>query len=129
MFCPNCGNQCNDNAVICVKCGCALRKQAANIPNCLPVKSRAVYIILWLLLGAFGVHNFYAGRVGLGVTELILMILNVLFFVLFFWTIICPILMILNVLFFWTIICPIIWFILWICDLFLLGENKVCSWE
>ena len=24
MYCPNCGNQVDDNAVVCLKCGCAL---------------------------------------------------------------------------------------------------------
>jgi TM2 domain-containing membrane protein YozV len=33
-------------------------------------KSRAIYILLALFLGIFGVHNFYAGRTGVGVAQL-----------------------------------------------------------
>lgn len=33
-------------------------------------KSRGTYIILALLLGFLGVHNFYAGRIGRGAIQL-----------------------------------------------------------
>lgn len=35
----------------------------------IPAKSRTVYVLLALLLGGLGVHNFYAGRVGVGVAQ------------------------------------------------------------
>ena len=35
-------------------------------------KSRFVYIMLALLFGAFGIHNFYAGHTGRGFLQLIL---------------------------------------------------------
>lgn len=38
-------------------------------------KSRGVYIILGLLLGLLGIHNFYAGRYGAGVVQLLLTLL------------------------------------------------------
>jgi TM2 domain-containing membrane protein YozV len=34
-------------------------------------KSRGVYIVLGLIFGCFGFHNFYAGRNGCGVIQLI----------------------------------------------------------
>lgn len=34
-------------------------------------KSRGVYIILGLFLGLLGIHNFYAGRLGIGVAQLL----------------------------------------------------------
>lgn len=34
--------------------------------------SRGIYIILGLFLGCFGIHNFYAGRYGVGATQLII---------------------------------------------------------
>jgi TM2 domain-containing membrane protein YozV len=37
-----------------------------------PTKSRGVYIILGLLLGCLGIHNFYAGYNGKGATQLII---------------------------------------------------------
>ena len=33
MFCSNCGAQINDQAVVCVKCGCAVSKAVASAPN------------------------------------------------------------------------------------------------
>lgn len=41
-------------------------------------KSIAVAYVLWFFLGGLGAHNFYLGRNGVAVTQLILMILGVL---------------------------------------------------
>lgn len=38
-------------------------------------KSRGVYIVLGILLGTLGVHNFYSGRYGLGVAQLAITLL------------------------------------------------------
>lgn len=38
-------------------------------------KSRGVYIILGLLFGCLGIHNFYAGYVGRGAAQLIITVL------------------------------------------------------
>lgn len=38
-------------------------------------KSRGVYIILGILLGLFGIHNFYAGYYGRGAAQLIITVL------------------------------------------------------
>jgi len=46
-------------------------------------KSRTIYIILGLLVGILGIHNFYANRKAQGAAQLI-------FFLMFFWTIIVP---------------------------------------
>jgi len=54
-------------------------------------KSRGVYIILALLLGLIGIHNFYIGRYGSGAFQLI-------FTVALGWTIIAPIFVFLIVL-------------------------------
>ncbi len=35
-------------------------------------KSRTVYIILGLFLGSLGIHNFYAGRTGVAIAQLLL---------------------------------------------------------
>lgn len=47
-------------------------------------KSRLSYILLGLFLGGLGVHNFYAGYSGKGVTQLLLTLF-------LFWTIVVPI--------------------------------------
>ncbi|HJE01049.1 TM2 domain-containing protein [Staphylococcus auricularis] len=36
--------------------------------------NKVIYIVLAFLLGGFGIHNFYAGKIGLGIL-----------FLLFFW--------------------------------------------
>lgn len=37
-------------------------------------KSRVTYILLALFLGGIGIHNFYAGYTGRGVSQLLLML-------------------------------------------------------
>jgi len=39
-------------------------------------KNRTVYIILAIFLGGLGVHNFYAGRTGIGVAQLLITIFS-----------------------------------------------------
>ena len=46
--------------------------------------SRGIYIILALFFGLLGIHNFYAGRIGVGACQCIL-------FVTLFWTVIVPV--------------------------------------
>jgi TM2 domain-containing membrane protein YozV len=41
-------------------------------------KSRTTYIVLGIFLGAFGIHNFYAGYVGRGVAQLVLTVIALL---------------------------------------------------
>ncbi|HBS81985.1 MAG TPA: hypothetical protein DEA72_02495 [Halomonas campaniensis] len=41
-------------------------------------KSRGTYIILAILLGGFGFHNFYSGHVGSGATKLALILVTFL---------------------------------------------------
>lgn len=52
----------------------------AGVPQPIPVivrptKSRGIYIILGLLLGLAGIHNFYAGYYGRGAAQLIITVL------------------------------------------------------
>lgn len=46
--------------------------------NAAPIssKSRAAYIVLALIFGLLGVHNFYAGRSGAGIIQLLLTLLG-----------------------------------------------------
>ena len=39
-------------------------------------RSKAMALILWFFLGTLGVHNFYLGRTGIGITQLILTIVG-----------------------------------------------------
>ena len=49
------------------------RRQSAH--DTIP-KSRLAYILLALFLGTLGVHNFYAGRTGAGVAQLLITLLS-----------------------------------------------------
>lgn len=49
-----------------------------------PPKNRLAYILLGLFLGHLGIHNFYAGRTGTAVTQLLLMLF-------LFWTVVVPV--------------------------------------
>ena len=42
----------------------------------LPPKSRVTYVLLALFLGTLGIHNFYAGRAGSGVAQLLITLLT-----------------------------------------------------
>lgn len=65
-YCPNCGAQIDDKAVVCVHCGVA---QPGSAP-----KSNSDWVIVLLLcffLGGLGVHRFYVGKTGTGVAQLL----------------------------------------------------------
>ena len=67
-FCHACGSQIDARAEICPRCG--VRQLAAG-----GGKDRVAAAALALVLGGFGVHKFYLGRVGQGLVYLV-----------FFWT-------------------------------------------
>lgn len=41
-----------------------------------PPKSRLIYILLAIFLGGLGIHNFYAGRMGSAVAQLLITLLS-----------------------------------------------------
>ena len=53
-------------------------------------KSRVVYIVLALVFGEIGVHNFYAGFIGRGIAQLLITVLSfgLLFWISWIWAII-----------------------------------------
>jgi TM2 domain-containing membrane protein YozV len=57
-FCPNCCQATAPEAVICVNCGVSLEPDKAEIKG---DKSRLVAGLLGILLGSWGIHNFYLG--------------------------------------------------------------------
>ncbi len=64
-FCPNCGRPVARQAYICINCGA---DQNLVIPD---GKSRIAAGVLAILLGGFGVHKFYMGKIGMGVLYLL----------------------------------------------------------
>ena len=100
MFCRNCGNQMDNNAAVCVKCGVAAGNGTNFCPNCgketvpgaavctncgialaQPVaasqqKSKLTAGLLGLFLGGWGIHNFYLGNTSRAILQLVLTILS-----------------------------------------------------
>lgn len=60
-FCVSCGQQINEKAEICPKCGVRQPSLASG------GRSRVTAGILGILLGGLGVHKFYLGQTGLGI--------------------------------------------------------------
>lgn len=73
-FCSNCGNEVTPGASICVNCGCAL--EAVSNVDTSAQKSRLVAGLLGIFLGVFGVHNFYLGYTGKAVAQLLISVLS-----------------------------------------------------
>lgn len=71
MFCPNCGAEVNNNAVVCVKCGCALPKGNAEVDLNKSEKDWIVTLLLCFFVGSLGIHRFYVGKIGTGILQLI----------------------------------------------------------
>lgn len=71
-FCPNCGSELEPNAQFCVKCGVSVAPEQQINP--LNQKSKIAAGLLGIFLGGFGIHNFYLGFTGKAVGQLVLTI-------------------------------------------------------
>lgn len=67
-YCFNCGTSIDSRAAVCPKCGVPQPDAAQNKP--FNTQWLAVLLLCWIL-GVFGVHRFYLGRVGSGILMLI----------------------------------------------------------
>ncbi len=76
-FCSHCGEPANAGAAICLKCGCAI----SEVPgiNGYSTKSRTVAGVLAILLGQLGIHNFYLGFTNKGLMQLLISIIGSIF--------------------------------------------------
>lgn len=89
ITCPECQREISDQAAACPLCGFPIsgapkdaRFDAA--PHVVTVrKSRGVYIVLGLLFGLLGIHNFYAGYYALAIVQLLVTVF-------LWWTIFAP---------------------------------------
>lgn len=70
MFCPHCGAEINENAVVCVKCGCAVSAQKKVDINASD-KDWITTLLLCFFLGSLGIHRFYVGKTGTGILQLL----------------------------------------------------------
>ena len=65
-YCPNCGAQIDDKAVICVHCGVAQPGSDSK-----SFSDWVIVLLLCFFLGGLGVHRFYVGKTGTGVAQLL----------------------------------------------------------
>lgn len=59
MYCGKCGKEIDDEAIVCVHCGCATSNHQINSQT---NKSMLCAVVLWFLLGGIGAHRFYLGH-------------------------------------------------------------------
>lgn len=88
IYCRDCGKRYSDRAKKCPRCGYTSEDWS---------KSVAVYLLLCWLFGVFGVHRFYAGKIGSGVAMLIISLTIFGLFITIPWTLIDFIIGICNV--------------------------------
>jgi TM2 domain-containing membrane protein YozV len=72
MYCKNCGAPIENNSAFCAKCGAGQNVTSANVP--VPSgaqKSKLVAGLLGIFVGGFGIHRFYLGYIGMGITQII----------------------------------------------------------
>lgn len=79
MYCRKCGEKLNDEQQVCLKCGTIAdekieTKTTTNVR--INQKSKVAAGILGIILGAFGVHNFYLGYNGKAVAQLLITLLS-----------------------------------------------------
>ena len=72
-FCHNCGAEVEDQQVVCLKCGVALKNNINTNQN---AKSKVAAGLLGIFLGALGVHNFYLGYTSKGWAQLLITVLS-----------------------------------------------------
>lgn len=71
-YCSECGEIIHLKAEICPKCGVRQPAIAANNQQLQGKDNRGlVLLLLCFFLGAFGVHRFYTGHIGIGVVQLL----------------------------------------------------------
>ena len=73
MFCTNCGAEINDRAVVCVKCGVAVKPIASSSAG---NNEWVTTLLLCFFLGWLGVHRFYTKNNDIAVAQLVLGVLS-----------------------------------------------------
>jgi hypothetical protein len=75
MYCPNCGKQIDDKAVVCVHCGVAISNPnvAGSMVGVDGVQRYdwLTTLLLCFFLGGLGVHSFYTKKTGIGIAQLL----------------------------------------------------------
>ncbi len=68
MFCSKCGKEINDDAVICVHCGCKVEGKSLSSDE---KRSWVCTLLLCIFLGGIGAHRFYTGYIAIGIIQLL----------------------------------------------------------
>lgn len=91
-YCRNCGAKLPINADVCIKCGTFVNKKTENS------KSKVIAFLFGIFFGIFGVHNFYLGYNGKGISQLLITFLSfgLLSFVSIIWSFIESILILVG---------------------------------
>ncbi|MBO5893442.1 MAG: NINE protein [Alistipes sp.] len=76
IYCRECGKQISDQAFTCPFCGCPMGNGNPNQQVSVFDPNRSKYdwlttLLLCFFLGCFGIHNFYTGKTGIGVAQLL----------------------------------------------------------
>lgn len=75
--CAHCGKEVSESAVVCLSCGAALTKSTAAVSGSqkngeyLAGKDKTTIIVVCLLLGGIGIHNFMMGESKKGIARII----------------------------------------------------------
>jgi TM2 domain-containing membrane protein YozV len=78
VYCKKCGAQIRDELRYCTTCGCRLETATTKIVKKAETstRSRLVAGLLGIFAGGFGVHNFYLGRIAIGILQVAVTLLT-----------------------------------------------------
>ncbi|WP_297425822.1 NINE protein [Clostridium sp.] len=81
-YCPECGKVIsNHQAEVCLNCGISLKRvQVNNVVNNTSSKTKMAAALFAFFLGGLGIHRFYLGYTGVGITFVVLFVLGFLTF-------------------------------------------------
>lgn len=68
-YCANCGKEIAANADVCLNCGVANKKANSNYLN---GQDKVVMIIIAVLIGGLGIHNFMMGETKKGIFRIVM---------------------------------------------------------
>jgi len=68
-YCANCGKEIAANADVCLNCGVANKKANSNYLN---GQDKVVMIIVAVLIGGLGIHNFMMGETKKGIFRIVM---------------------------------------------------------
>ena len=72
-YCTHCGHEVNEDAVVCMNCGCAVGQKAAHkAKGNLNGQDKVLMAVLCFFFGGLGIHNFMMGDTNRGILRILL---------------------------------------------------------